>query len=199
MPTDTRTRMIEAAVRALQQQGLAGMSFTDVLADSGAARGAIYHHFPRGKTELAAEAVTRNGADVRAHLATLPTGSPSEVVESFIVAVQPVLAASATGGGCAVAAVTVGDTRHDGDGLRDLAAATFRTWISTLADRLSTAGLPTRDAEDLATLLLTLLEGAHVLCRAARSLEPYEQIARTAMDLVHSRYPTPEAATGHAP
>ena len=32
------------------------MSFTEILDASGAARGAIYHHFPGGKTQLVAEA-----------------------------------------------------------------------------------------------------------------------------------------------
>ena len=36
----------------MRRNGLAGTSFTEVLADSGAARGAIYHHFPGGKSEL---------------------------------------------------------------------------------------------------------------------------------------------------
>ena len=56
MLSDTRTRMIEATVEALQRQGVAGMSFTGVLAASGAARGAIYHHFPGGKAQIVAEA-----------------------------------------------------------------------------------------------------------------------------------------------
>lgn len=199
MSSDTRSRMIEAAVRALQRHGLAGMSFTEVLADSGAARGAIYHHFPGGKNELAAQAAARNGDDVRTHLAALPAGDPLELVTAFLAAVRPVLAASADGAGCAVAALTVGNTQHDGDsiGLRQLAAATFRTWTSALVDRLTTAGLPTRDAEDLATTLLTLLEGAHVLCRAAGSLEPYDRAARTAVSLVSSRYPDSAPASDH--
>ena len=50
--------MIAAAVRSLQHDGAEGMSFTDVLRVSGAARGAIYHHFPGGKSQLVAEAAT---------------------------------------------------------------------------------------------------------------------------------------------
>lgn len=199
---DTRTRMIEAAVRALQRQGVAGMSFTDVLADSGAARGAIYHHFPGGKAQLVAEAAARNGADVRGHLAALPAGDPLEVVDAFLSTIRPVLAASATGGGCAVAAVTVGDlderSERTGPGgedgsLREVAAAAFTTWATTLARRLTDAGLPAPDADDLATTLITLLEGAHVLCRAAGSLDPYDRTVRTVTDLVRSRYPAPDA------
>src|SRR5215831_3855797 len=80
MAGDTRERMIEAAVHALQRDGVEGMSFTEVLRESGAARGAIYHHFPGGKSQLVAEAATDNGTEVRALLAQLPAESPAAVV-----------------------------------------------------------------------------------------------------------------------
>jgi TetR/AcrR family transcriptional regulator, lmrAB and yxaGH operons repressor len=194
---DTRTRMIEAAVEGLQRRGVAGMSFTDVLAGSGAARGAIYHHFPGGKTQLVAEAARRNGADVQARLATLPAGSPAEVVEAFLAAVRPVLAASTTGSGCAVAAITVDVPDHDGVGtqddgdadagsLRHVAATAFGSWIEALTERLTAAGSPPEEARDLATTLVMLLEGAHVLCRAAGNLDAFESAARTATTLVRN-------------
>lgn len=186
--TDTRDRMVEAAVDALQHRGVAGMSFTEILAASGAARGAIYHHFPGGKTELVAEAATRNGQDVCGFLAALPAGTPLEVTEAFLAAIRPVLTASAsTGSGCAVAALTIGTDRQDAL-LRQVAQRTFDSWTHTLTDRLTAAGLPSAAAADLATTLITLLEGAHVLCRAAGSTEPLERAERTARFLAE-HYP----------
>ena len=82
MPGETRSRMVDAAVSALQRHGVDGMSFTEVLAASGAARGAIYHHFPGGKAQLVAEAAARNGDDVRAHLAGLPAPTPQATVDN---------------------------------------------------------------------------------------------------------------------
>jgi len=38
MAADTRDRMIDATVEALRRHGVAGMSFTEILASSGAAR-----------------------------------------------------------------------------------------------------------------------------------------------------------------
>ena len=187
MPNDTRTRMIEATVEALRHRGVAGMSFTDVLRSSGAARGAIYHHFPGGKSQLVAEAATRNGHDVRAHFAELQADSPQSVVDAFLAAVRPVVQASAAGGGCAVAAIAVGADPDD-DGLREVAATAFASWVSQLAERLTTAGLAPGEATDLAATLIALLGGAHVLCRAAGTIEPFDQAARAATALVHHRY-----------
>jgi AcrR family transcriptional regulator len=194
MPGDTRTRMIEATVQALQRHGVAGMSFTDVLRASGAARGAIYHHFPGGKAQLVAEAATRNGHDVRIHLAGLPTDSPQAVVQAFLAAVRPAVEASAAGGGCAVAAVTVGAGADAGnDGLRQVAADALASWADQLAELLASSGLAAGEAADLAAMLLALLQGAHVMCRAAGTLQPFDQAARAVTALAQSRYPGPWA------
>jgi TetR/AcrR family transcriptional repressor of lmrAB and yxaGH operons len=189
MPSQTRIKMIDATVTALQRRGVAGMSFTDVLASSGAARGAIYHHFPGGKTQIVTEAAARNGQDVRAQLAALPAGSAVTVVEAFLAAVRPVVAQSAAGGGCAVAAIAMAAGADADDALRQVAASAFAGWIGQLAERLAAAALPRGEAVDLAATLVTLLEGAHVLCRAAGTLQPFEQAARAAVALTRSRYP----------
>src|SRR5690242_20447853 len=57
--SDSRERMVRAAVELFRERGYAATSFGDVLARSGAPRGSIYHHFPGGKEELAAEALSR--------------------------------------------------------------------------------------------------------------------------------------------
>ena len=188
MAADTRDRMIEATVTALQHHGVAGMSFTEVLRESGAARGAIYHHFPGGKLQLVAQAAELNDCQVRERLAELPSDSPAAVVAAFLDLVRPVVQASADGGGCAVAAVTV-DTGLESPSeskepdLRQIAAVAFSAWSDQLAERLTTAGLEPDRAQDLATTLIILLEGAHVLCRASRDLAPFDRAARTALSL----------------
>lgn len=182
MAGETRDRMIDAAVAGLQRHGLAGMSFTDVLASSGAARGAIYHHFPGGKRQLVAEAAARNGHQVLAHLGTLSGATPRAVVSSFLTQIRPVVAAATTGSGCAVAAVTV-RADEDGEELCGVAATAFTAWTDRLTASLAATGLPTDEAADLASLLIALLEGAQVVCRATGDLAPFDRAARAALSL----------------
>jgi TetR/AcrR family transcriptional regulator, lmrAB and yxaGH operons repressor len=185
--TDTKSRMIDAAVDALRRHGAAGMSFTDILQTSGAARGAIYHHFRGGKAELVAEAAARNGDQVRTALAALPPAtSPARATEDFLAMVRPVIAEAAAGEGCAVAAVTVDPASAE---LCRIASRAFDSWTATLAASLTRAGVEPAAAGDLATMLITLLEGAQVLCRAAGTIEPFERTAQAVGDLVRSHYP----------
>lgn len=175
---DTRGRMIDAAIAELQRRGLSGMSFTHVLARSGAARGAIYHHFPDGKAQMAAEAVKANGREFCGHLAALEAASPRGVVQSFFDGVRSAVEASAAGGGCAVAAVAMGSA-GESDPLRAVAAASLSSWVDQLAERLLLAGMDHDAAFDLAQMMIAILQGAHVLCRAAGSIEPFDHAVRT--------------------
>ncbi|WP_137991033.1 TetR/AcrR family transcriptional regulator [Streptomyces vilmorinianum] len=182
MAKETRGRMVDAAVDALRQRGLQGMSFTDVLAQSGAARGAIYHHFPGGKNQLAAEAATRHGRDVRDRLAEFGASGPEGVATAFVEFARPVAEAAAQGVGCAVAAVTVPADEENGELCR-AAASVFTSWTEQLSRALREAGLPAADAEEKAALLIALLEGAQVLCRASGDTEPFERAVRAALPL----------------
>jgi AcrR family transcriptional regulator len=190
MAEGTRDRMIDAAIDALRRDGVAGMSFTDLLIASGAARGAIYHHFPGGKSELVVEAVTRNAGDVRGRLVDLPHGSPRLIVDEFVDLIRPVVQQSSAGSGCAVAAAAMASCdQRDYESLQQAAANAITLWVGVLRERLHAAGIDETEAADLASLLVTTLEGAHVLARAKGRIDPFDQAARALVALVANRYP----------
>jgi AcrR family transcriptional regulator len=182
--------MIDAAVDALRRDGVAGMSFTDVLLSSGAARGAIYHHFPGGKSELVIEAVTRNAGEVRDRLAELPHGPPRLVVDEFMSLIRSVVEQSTEGSGCATAAAAMSASdQRDHASIQHSAAAAITSWIDVLRERFHAGGIDQPEAADLASLLVTTLEGAHVLARAQGRIDPFDATTRALRDLVASRYP----------
>ena len=57
MENDSRARMVKSAATLIASRGVNATSFSDVLGDSGAPRGSIYHHFPDGKEQLAQSAI----------------------------------------------------------------------------------------------------------------------------------------------
>ena len=159
-----------------------------VLRESGAARGAIYHHFPGGKNQLVAEAAADNGNEVRARLAQLPSESPAALVRGLLQLIRPVIEESAAGGGCAVAAAAMGVPDPDHDGPRQAAADAIGSWITEIAGRLAVAGLAAGEARELACTLVTMLEGAHVLARATGGIECFDETAQALTALVEGRH-----------
>src|ERR1044072_9838387 len=60
-----RVRLLNGARRLLAEKGYAGMELRDVAERGKAPRGSIYHHFPGGKRQLAVEAATLEGTEIR--------------------------------------------------------------------------------------------------------------------------------------
>ncbi len=178
--------MITAAAESLRRHGMAGTSFTEVLADAGAARGAIYHHFPGGKTELIACAVSQTGDGVSATLAALPQADDeTQVIDAFLNLVRPIVEESAGGAGCAIAAVAT--EVAPGDTLQVAASNILEQWRVVLSAQLQRAGVNATRAGETATLLLATLEGTHVLCRASGTIAPFDRAAAALRDAFDQR------------
>ncbi|MCU1354968.1 MAG: transcriptional regulator, TetR family [Acidimicrobiales bacterium] len=58
MPDDVRTRILAATVACLGRYGIAKTTVDDAAREAGLARATVYRHFPDGKEQLIAEAIT---------------------------------------------------------------------------------------------------------------------------------------------
>jgi len=181
--SDVRARMVDGAVRLLATAGVEGTSFADVLASTGSPRGSIYHHFPGGKSELLHAALER--ASERGLAAMEATrGEPAVVVvERFLSLWRTLLEWSRLTAGCAVVAVTVaaGD-----DDLLDHAGAIFRAWTDLLTELCAGSTGDKSSARRLAVTVIAATEGAVALCRAERSMDPFEDVAAVLVSLAEA-------------
>ncbi len=176
MEKDSRQKMIESAAKLIQTRGLNAASFSEVLADSGAPRGSIYHHFPEGKDQLAAEAVRWTSSRVLAFQRAYAGNSARGVLERFIGMWRKVVEESNGGAGCVVAGVGI-DTIAGEPGLIDLVRAIFRDWIGLLTEQLGATGMEASRAGAIATMAVAGMEGALILCRAEQSVAPLDRVA----------------------
>jgi len=181
---DTRETMIRCAAALIGTRGVAGASFSDVLAESGAPRGSIYHYFPDGKRQLTEEAVRWTSDQILGYLATGPVDSPRGVLEHFVDLWRRAVIASDGATGCAVAGVAI-DTGTD-EPLMTTVREAFRSWIEALTSRLRAAGLENERAGSVASLCIAAMEGSLILCRAEGNVAPLEAAAQELGRLVGS-------------
>jgi AcrR family transcriptional regulator len=169
--------MVAATAALLGTRGLAGTSFTDVLAQSRAPRGSIYHHFPNGKRELVVAAVQQTTRQILTYQRTCTARTPAGVLDHFVELFRQSLRRSECRAGCPVAGVALNLDAGAGD-LRTIVRSSFRAWTRELTRQLVATGLPRPRARNLALTTLASVEGALVLSRAEGSLAPLELVAR---------------------
>src|SRR2546425_6205407 len=99
---ESRTKMVRSAASLIRRRGLSRASFADIVADSGAPRGSIYHHFPQGKDQLAKEAIRATSDWVLAKQGACAAKTPVGVLECFIDLWRQVVVASNGAAGCGV-------------------------------------------------------------------------------------------------
>ena len=173
MARGVRDRMVQSAIVLLAKRGYQATSFSEVLAESGAPRGSVYHHFPEGKDQLIAAAIEVAGARAVALLDGLDGAGAVGIVDGFMAMWRAVLEVSRFSAGCSVLAVTVSADSPD---LLGRAGEIFRAWQARLAELFAGAGMPPAEAGSFATLLIAASEGAVVLARAEQSFAPFDAV-----------------------
>ena len=177
--TPTRQRLISAAARRFQRQGMAATGLNDVLADAGAPRGSLYHHFPGGKNELAAAAIRHSGAEIAAAIDGALSASPDvpSAIRAFAAFYEARLAASDFRDGCPIATTALEAAALDAPAVEQACDDAIAAWESLLAARLAAAGHRPERARGLATFIVAALEGALLLAKVRRSAEPLRSTA----------------------
>jgi TetR/AcrR family transcriptional repressor of lmrAB and yxaGH operons len=166
-------------VKLFRRQGYQGTALHDILAAGGSPRGSLYFHFPGGKAEIGEAALTIAGEAVRQAIAR--AAETAESAEVFLTRAARGMAAdlekSDYSEGCPIATTAL-ETSAQSETLGNATRAAFRKWESEIARGLARFGMPTEEADVAATMVLSQLEGALLLARTYRSLEPIHRAER---------------------
>ena len=172
--------MVRAAAQLIRRQGVAGTGLREVVTEADAPRGSLQHYFPGGKDDLVEEALSWMGAvAVRrvdretAKLDQQGGGPPSRLLDSIAGYWRRDLQAEGYVGGCPLVAAAA-DVVAENERIRTVLHDSFQTWQGRLASALVSLGVPSGRASSLATLVISSLEGAIVLCRVEHDLAPLE-------------------------
>jgi AcrR family transcriptional regulator len=176
--TDTRDRMVDAAVALFARSGYTNVSLLDVVEEAQAPRGSIYHHFPHGKDELALEVAASWRYQIERETARLASKSPS--AEAFLRAVvdhnRKSVIASDFAEGCAMSGIIANIGGEADEPLREAVGATFTGWMDAIADGLESKGLRRPQARQLAMVVVVAIEGAITVSRATHDTSVFSAV-----------------------
>ena len=181
----TRTTMLVSAAEVLRERGASGVTIDAVLSRSGAPRGSVYHHFPGGRSQIVREALDFAGDEITAKINEAADIGAIALLRQFVELWREKLIGSDYTAGCPVLAAAVDG--HDDEQLSAVAADIFSRWRDASRQAFVRAGFDAADATALSHTTIAALEGAVVLCRSARSLEPLNDVAQQMEFLIEAR------------
>jgi TetR/AcrR family transcriptional repressor of lmrAB and yxaGH operons len=173
-----REAFLDTMAALLERQGYHATGLSQIVAESGAPKGSLYHYFPDGKEGLAAEVVARQGRVIagRIRAALAEVEDPVDAIDAFVRRIAGYVEATDCRGGGPLATVAL-ETAARSDRLRTACDAAYRSWQAEFAAKLRTGGYPPERAASLALVIVAAIEGATILCRTSASATPMRQIA----------------------
>ena len=170
--------MVQSAATLIRERGIHGTGLREVVTHSGGPRGSLGRFFPGGKTQLVAEAIDVAVAelfgDFERRLSEAETFP--EAIGVIVTPWRRLLVDHDFALGCPLAA-TICDAA-DNDSLRTHVGESLASWRALVADAYIRFGAPEAEAEAHATVLMAALEGALILARAQRTIEPLDTVER---------------------
>ncbi|MDX3658984.1 TetR/AcrR family transcriptional regulator [Streptomyces sp. ID05-26A] len=183
----TKQRMLDSAVLLLRERGAAGVTVDAVLAHSGAPRGSVYHHFPGGRNEMVLGAVRLAGDYIDTMVSEAAAeGDVRQLLERLVAFWKRSLTKTDFRAGCPAAAMAM-DGRDTVPDAVDVVREIFARWQGSIAEALSRNGVEAARAQRLATLVVSAVEGAIILCRAHRDLGPLDDVLAEIAPLLERR------------
>jgi AcrR family transcriptional regulator len=192
----TRERLVAAGVELFQRQGLAATGVKQILSRADARFSSLYHYFPGGKDELAAEVIRRAGYAYQQHVESAwdHFDDPVAAMRAIFDGAAAVLESSGYADACPIATVAL-EVAGTNEPLRLATAEVFGSWLDAGRARFAAAGMREDDAQRLAISIVALLEGAFLLCQAAKSTEAMRSAGESAAGLVAAALPKKRRTT----
>ncbi|WP_067658040.1 TetR/AcrR family transcriptional regulator [Nocardia harenae] len=164
-PDRSRAALLDTAALLFRRQGYAATGINQILDGAGVRPGSLYHHFPDGKAGLAAAVVDTVGTGIGALLRAL-LAHPDPVADLMDRWVDILIAGLAADerDGCPIEPIAT-ESVTASPLVRTAAAGVFNDWIGAVADRLRTDGRPGDQAQQTASAIISLIEGALLLSR----------------------------------
>lgn len=181
---EARQRLVAAAADMLRRRGLNATSVREVAKHAQAPLGSTYHYFPGGKQQMVAEAVESTAGFIARLLSKELKAGVATGLRSILGFWRQTLIDTDFHAGCPVLAVSVEEPESDQSLALAAAGAAFASWEAMLTGALEAEFQDRDKAHRLATLIIASFEGAIAMCRAKRTIEPFDQVTEQLEKLV---------------
>ncbi len=169
----SKEEVIPQLTKVFRQYGYEGATLARLSEATGLGKASLYHHFPKGKEEMAAVVLKSMSDRVEASIIE-PLRSSGEPVDRIRVMTKNVDKLYSGGKqSCLLAVLALGETKNL---FHNEIQNAFNVWIDTLVQVVMEAGIERSQAQQRAEDAILEIQGSLILARSLDNTVPFKRV-----------------------
>lgn len=174
-----RDQILQTTCTLLEKQGFHGTGLNEIVKESGAPKGSLYHYFPDGKDQITAEALLQSGHSTaeRIHNGLTGNTSASKAIHDFILLIAEHVESSGFAAGSPLTAVAM-ETATKSERINLACREAYGLIQNAFKEKLLHSGFSKTEADGLSIFITASVEGGIILSRTYHTADPLRLVAK---------------------
>ncbi len=181
----TKEKFIETACRLFEIKGYNATGLNEILTESGAPKGSLYYHFPKGKEQLALESVNLAGERIKNNIKNILDNieDPIEAIKCNIENIATIIDNEQKTRDISITLIAL-ETYITSETLRKACEEIFTSLESIYSEKLIKAGMNKDKAYELGITIAAMMEGGITLSLTKKNGDSLRVIAKQITTLI---------------
>lgn len=177
--SNAREHILQTTCNLMEKQGYHGTGLNEIVKESGAPKGSLYHYFPEGKEQIASEAVMQSGKMTaqRIQNGLNSASSAATAIHDFVSNIADHVESSGFAAGSPLTAVAM-ETATTSGRINLACRDAYLLLETAFKEKLIEKGYPKEKADELGTFITAAVEGGIILSRTYHSGNPLRTVAK---------------------
>ncbi|MBC7878625.1 MAG: TetR/AcrR family transcriptional regulator [Anaerolineales bacterium] len=177
--SNTREQILQTTCGLMEKQGYHGTGLNEIVKESGAPKGSLYHYFPEGKEQITSEAVLQSGklTATRIQNGLSENSNAAKAIHDFVLNIAHHVEASEFAAGSPLTSVAM-ETATKSERINAACREAYSLLETAFKEKLLECGFTKTKAEELGTFITAAVEGGIILSRTYHSGDPLRMVAK---------------------
>jgi TetR/AcrR family transcriptional regulator, lmrAB and yxaGH operons repressor len=177
--SSVREHILQTTSGLLENQGYHGTGLNEIVKESGAPKGSLYHYFPEGKEQITSEAVLQSGTVTAGRIRQGVSGNSNaaRAIHDFVLNIADHVESSGFAAGSPLTAVAM-ETATKSERINSACREAYTLLETAFREKLLESGFTKKKAEELGTFITAAVEGGIILSRTYHSGDPLRAVAK---------------------
>ena len=177
--SNVREHILQTTCDLMEKQGYYGTGLNEIVKESGAPKGSLYHYFPEGKEQITSEAVLQSGKATARRIQNELSANrnAAKAIHDFVLNIANHVETSGFAAGSPLTSIAM-ETATKSERINVACQEAYALLETAFKEKLLESGFTKIKAQELGTFITAAVEGGIILSRTQHSGNPLRTVAK---------------------